>query len=848
MATSDPGTEAANPSSDEFHAALAEYLARIERDGSVALEEFKAKHPGFASRLGRQLGWLAEHMARRRDGLPERIGPYRVQQRLGAGGMGEVYLAEQTAPFRRPVAVKVIKIGRDTEARLQRFAAEIQTLASLNHNGIAKVFEAGADQGRPYFAMEYVPGKAITAYCAEERLELAARLRLFIDVCRAVEYAHRLGIIHRDLKPQNILVYGPPAEPVAKVIDFGLAKVVREDHKERRTHTGQLVGTPDYMSPEQVDESAARVVDTRADVYALGVVLYELLTGMLPLGLWQVRDWDVQELIRTIRERQPSSPSVRVEESASTDTSSPGACGTVSGRRLSRLLVGDLDSIVMKALAKDAAARYGGVGQLADDIQRYLRHQPVSSRRPTAGYVLRKFVRRHATAVAFTTVLTVGAVASAVTIHLLTLQSVQRLEHGNLFGLVRWVDELREQELEPPAARAEELPALRAWLREFELVLAQRDRMRAFVESGERAQGDASDPGGWASGRYAQDVLRRSLARTLEVLARMTRPGAELDKIRLRIDWAQRVEALTIDAHREAWERVRRELAEDDRFADLDLPPQVGLVPLGRDAGTGLQEFALLLPGGQLPQRRDGGWVIGPRTCPVFVLLPGGAVTIGSQHDDPAGPRYDAERHYNEVGLQEVAIEPFFASRYEFTNGQWDLLDPGDHGSTLPEVFYRPDHPLVDANLDWMEHVVLAWGMSLPTDHEWEYMARGGTDTPFWCGKDHASLRGKANLHDQSVRGSMVVKAEGEAVAWDDGFPGTAPVGSGPPNAYLLHDVHGNACEVADRLERDGSVRAELRGGSWHQGAIAARATDRTFWDGRTLPSVGFRPVIPVQR
>jgi formylglycine-generating enzyme required for sulfatase activity len=506
------------------------------------------------------------------------------------------------------------------------------------------------------------------------------------------------------------------------------------------------------------------------------------------------------------------------------------------------MLVGDLDSIVMKALAKDVDRRYGGVAQLADDIRRHLRHEPVSSRPRTRRYLLAKFVRRHRPGVTFAATLAVLVLASLATIWALTLQSLQRLEHGNLFGLAMYVHDLRERDAMPPAARPENLAALQQWLHEFELVLAQSDRLRAFVDAPEVGTGEATDPAGWASGSYAQRVLRDRLRNALEVLGAMTRPGAEIDKMRLRIDWAQRVTTLTVDTHREAWARVRREVLADWGF---DVPPQPGLVPLGRDEATKLQEFALPLPGADMPQRRGGRWVVGDRTCPVFVLLPGGDTLVGAQQDDRQAPHFDEHREPFEERVQQVRLAPFFAAKYEFTNGQWQLVDPGDHGEVPQDALFEPTHPLVDANLEWLQHVAQAWGMRLPTAHEWEYLARAGTDTPRWCGATAASLEGHENVFDQSLGDEG--EAEGPAVPWTDEFRTSAPVGSYPPNPFLLHDVLGNAAEVAVRAQAEDGWDFELRGGSWHQGAQAARATHRTTWEGGPRPSIGFRPVISVQ-
>jgi len=854
MATIDgTQTTGSGPIADQFQELLASCLSRFDREGTGALDAFRAEHPAFSSRLGKQLDWLVQQLAEPEPGLPATIGPYRILRRIGKGGMGVVHLAEQTAPFHRIVAVKMVQLGQDADLRVQRFASEIQAIASLNHNGIAKVFEAGREGDLPWFSMEYVPGRPITAYCAEERLGLVERLRLLVEVCRGVEHAHRQGIVHLDLKPSNILVYGPRTEPIAKIIDFGLAKAIEPDRARQpdATHSGRMVGTPDYMSPEQVDDSGRTVVDTRTDVYALGVVLYELLTGMLPLSVGLIALRDVEAMVRIIRERQPVPPSMRVAEGPSVSGTSPSDCGLVTVPRLRRLLAGDLDSIVQKALAKDVDRRYGGAAQLADDVLRHLRDEPVSARRHTRAYLMQKFVRRHRVAVAFWTSLLVLVLAGLVTVNVYALENQRNLERGNLFGLVHYFGELQDRDsVDPPVARPERVEELREWLREFESLLAQRDRMRAFIASAAEDAG-AVNPADWASGKNVGRALRSSLVETLRDLEKKAAPGAELDNMRLRIDWAQRVVGLTVTAHRESWERVRREVLDDPRFAELDLQPQVGLIPLERDADTGLQLFALPLPGCDLPQRVDGRWPMRPRTCPVFVLLPGGADVMIGSHGNPADRfRFDPNREPMEADLQRVRIEPFFASMYELTNGQWQLVDGGEHTgdptNRLTEISAL-EHPFGDANDAWIQHNVHAWGMQIPTSFEWEYLARGGTDTPYWCGPTFESLQDNENLFDQSREVEPDEVVEGGCVPWSDRFPRTAPVGSLKPNGFLLYDVLGNVCEIAFRDDPAGAY-FELRGSSYHEGARDARATARMRWDGGPKPSVGFRPIIPVQR
>jgi eukaryotic-like serine/threonine-protein kinase len=323
------------------------------------------------------------------------IGPYRLLRRLGEGGMGEVWLAEQTRPVHREVALKVIKAGMDTAQVVARFEAERQALAVMAHPAIAQVFDAGAtSQGRPYFAMEYVRGEAITAYCDRHRLTTRQRLDLFLQVCDGVHHAHQKGIIHRDLKPSNILVTLLDDLPVPKIIDFGLAKATTRQLTEHTlfTEVGAFLGTPEYMSPEQV-EMTGLDVDTRADVYALGVILYELLTGLLPFDAKALREKGLDELRRTIRETDPPRPSTRLTSSVAAVEAARSRGAAV--RDLARALRGDLDWITLRALEKDRTRRYGSVSDLAADVHRHLDNLPVLASPPSVKYRAGKFVRRH---------------------------------------------------------------------------------------------------------------------------------------------------------------------------------------------------------------------------------------------------------------------------------------------------------------------------------------------------------------------------------------------------------------------------------------------------------------------
>ncbi len=324
--------------------------------------------------------------------------------------MGEVWLAEQKQPVRRRVALKLIKAGMNTREIVARFESERQALALMDHPAIAKVFDAGSTpEGMPYFVMEYVAGVPITDYCDKHRLAVLDRLELFVQVCEGVQHAHQKAIIHRDLKPSNILIAQVDGRPVPKIIDFGVAKATsqRLTAETMFTRLGALIGTPEYMSPEQAD-SGGEDIDTRTDVYSLGVVFYELLVGALPLDLTEIRNQAFRELLRRIREEDAPRPSTKLR------TSTADSSVTARNRRtqpadLGKQLKGDLDSIALKALEKERSRRYDSPSELAADIHRYLHNQPVQAVAPSLIYRSRKFVRRHRLGVA-----TSAAIAAAI--------------------------------------------------------------------------------------------------------------------------------------------------------------------------------------------------------------------------------------------------------------------------------------------------------------------------------------------------------------------------------------------------------------------------------------------------
>jgi serine/threonine protein kinase/tetratricopeptide (TPR) repeat protein len=393
-------------------------------------------------------------------------GRYKLLEEIGEGGMGTVWVAQQTEPIRRRVALKLIKPGMDSRQVLSRFEAERQALALMDHPNIARVLDGGVtDQGRPFFVMEYVKGVPITDYCDQAKLTLQERLKLFVQICQAVQHAHQKGIIHRDLKPSNVLVCLYDGKPVPKVIDFGLAKAIHQSLTEHTLYTahGLMLGTPRYMSPEQAEFNNLDI-DTRSDVYSLGVILYELLTGTTPLEKQRFKDATLQEILRLIKEEEATRPSTKLSGSGSLPTIA--AQRSLEPAQLSRAVRGDLDWIVMKSLEKERSRRYETANGLARDIERYLHDDPVEARPPSAGYRFSKFARRNKAVL-----LTVGLVAAALVVGTMvsTWQAIRATRAENL------ADARLATETEARAAEAEQRKAAETERAEAEKQRAQAD-------------------------------------------------------------------------------------------------------------------------------------------------------------------------------------------------------------------------------------------------------------------------------------------------------------------------------------------------------------------------------------
>ncbi len=507
-------------------------------------------------------GITAEHEAALASEAPgSEIGRYTLIEQAGEGGMAVVWVARQNKPVKRNVALKILKPGMDSKQVLARFELERNVLAMFNHAHIARVFDAGMTaQGRPYFAMELVEGAPVTRFCDDHRLTTSQRLRLFIDVCEAVQHAHQKGIIHRDIKPGNILVTMQDDKPLPKVIDFGIAKAMAGELTRRTVFTeqGQLIGTPEYMSPEQAQMSDLGI-DTTTDIYSLGVLLYELLTGLLPFDPLELRAKGPSEIQRTIEKVEPARPSTRLSSLSAQRQSPPpsppgrGVGGEGSSqpqrthheiadqrhtdpRTLVRELRGDLDWIVMKAMDKQRSRRYASASELAADIRRHLRHEPVLAGPPTAAYRLRKFVARNKVGVAF-----------AATIAILTTA-------GFATSLTFWLQ--ASQEREEALKQAQIAEAVSQFLNEDILAVSNPMRKQAWRRGEGAATAGTDDP-------RLSDVLRRAAERIEGKF-----PDQPLVEAEIRVTIGrflrsqQRMDQAAVHLKR-AWELRERELGPD---------------------------------------------------------------------------------------------------------------------------------------------------------------------------------------------------------------------------------------------------------------------------------------------
>ena len=609
-----------DPIEAAFHEALA--VPRAERESFLSrrlpgdsglrriVRELLAQHDEAGEQSGLFLGapasgepWI-DHQSAPRE-IASANARYRIIEVLGEGGMGVVFLAEQLAPVRRKVALKVVKIGVGARSDLARFSSERQALALMNHPNIARVYEAGATgDGRLCFAMEYVSGKRLTDYCDDSRLSVNERVALFVSVCHAVQHAHQNGIIHRDIKPSNVLVQTDGQTATPKLIDFGLAKFIHRalgDHSVF-TQKGLLIGSLEYMSPEQAMPDQYDI-DTRTDIYSLGVVLYELLTGARPASARSESQNPMEGLERMWKGEEFLLPSQRV--------ATLGEGGRESARRrgtepsgLARQLRGDLDWIVAKAIERDRVRRYASASELAGELERYLRHEPVLAGPPGTRYRLSKLARRHRGLIfatgAVVLSLLIGLVASTA-LYLENRRARTLLEeqrgHIQLSADAYQLEHLIQQADQIVPGLPEQIPALEAWIGLAESSVLQRlpqhrERLAELIGRQRLANEDALDA----------EILTELVPK----LEQFAGPTGIVSDVRTRLTFARQVRSASIESRRREWDAAIASIAnrsECPQYAGLRVSPQLGLIPIGRAPESGLWEFAHLRSGA--PAVRD---------------------------------------------------------------------------------------------------------------------------------------------------------------------------------------------------------------------------------------------------
>jgi serine/threonine protein kinase/formylglycine-generating enzyme required for sulfatase activity len=747
---------------------------------------------------------------------------YELIDVLGEGGMGIVYLAEQTHPIRRRVALKVIKLGVDSRRATARFESERQALALMDHPNIARVFEAGAtEDGRLYFAMEHVSGRPIGEFCDQAKLSVAGRARLLATVCDAVQHAHQKGIIHRDLKPSNILVTTQGAEPIPKVIDFGVARAMNQRLTEHTmfTQLGVVVGSFRYMSPEQADCRLLEI-DTRTDIYALGAVLYELLTGETPIDAPTIEQTGYAEVQRRIREEEPVKMSERVRRMVGSAAATVAAQRAADLASLARQLKGDLDWIALKALEKERTRRYATAAELADDLRRFLANEPVLAGPPTRAYRLRKFVRRNRVPVVAGAAVALAVVSGLVASTTLFFQNrasrrvaeaqrdqILRLSDANV--LARLVAEV--EDLRPP--HPESAAAMESWLRDAESLASRVPTHRATlatlrasaIEPASVSSSDAQPP----SFASQEDQFHYDHLSTLvKDLERFVDPDPHVGAIacvRERLAFARSVANETMTSKRGEWNDAIRSIAdvkECPRYGGLVIAPQMGLSPLGRDPVSGLWEFLHVRTGTAPARGPDRRWIMAEETGIVLVLLPGSCYWMGMSKErlsNPEMPSGNPLARFDEVPVHRVCLDPFFISKYEVTQAQYVRMMGQNPSRIRPYVDYGMyvtslRHPV--ENLDWAlaDGFVRDVGLVLPTEAQWEYAARAGSTARFPCGWDPKCLEQTENIQDASAK--VPGRPGGWVYApWHDGFVDSSPAGFFDPNAFALHDVMGNVLE-----------------------------------------------------
>jgi hypothetical protein len=732
-----------------------------------------------------------------------RLGGCRLRAPLAAGGMGVVFLADQEQP-QRTVAIKVMSRGLASASARRRFEVEAEILAKLEHPGIARIFAAGVEridrgsggaQELPWIAMELIPdARPLTAYAEERGLDLRARLELFRRVCDAVQHAHGRSVIHRDLKPANVLVGG---DGVPRVIDFGIARLAGGEARAQLTLEGLVLGTPQSMAPEQL---RGEEVDTRCDVYALGTLLYELVAGTPPYDL---ADKPTPLAVRMLVEDDPPPPSAR----------RPGTPA-------------ELDWICARALARERGERYASAAALGDDVGRFLRDEPPLARPVGTWYRARKYARRHKAGVAAAAALcALGAGLLATYVH---GANATARAHGKMLRLAdaRTLARLAGEASELYPAYPHVEGALAAWLAEAEPLRARlAENRRDLAELRGRAAVAPDDPASapaeaWEFGALQDAWLHGALAALVADFERFYAPGGLADDVAARLANARTVRERTVDGRRAEWERALASIADPaacPRYGGLALAPEIGLVPLDRDPGSGLWEFLVDGTGAAPPRDADGHLIATEDAGVVLVLVPGARMTPLRWIND--GRPFES---YREEERDPVDVPAAFVGKWEVTQGQWRRITGEAVGA------FRGDR-LPAESVSWFDAVraLARAGLELLTSDVWENAMRAGNDRSWWFDQPP----------DDPARPFAI------------GREAPLPVGSFPPNPNGLHDLLGNVEEwLADPGED--AQRKVRKGAYWNQPdewRVVTRASFGSSADpSESYPYRGARPMRPV--
>ena len=813
---------------------LAEYLACFPgREEEVAREYLRCLNGPNAS------DDTAPKAPTAVDG-PKTVGPYELVRELGRGGQGSVWLARDPR-LKREVALKLVPHSPLSGDASRRFEREARAASQLDHPGLCPVYDVGVEEPLAWIAMRYVPGKTLAKELAERDappIDLRATTALIEQAARALHAAHEAGVVHRDIKPANVIVT-PDGDPV--ILDFGIAR--DEGDGAPLTLTGDTLGTPAYMSPEQLEGGR---VDRRADVWSLGATAYELFSG--------VRAFDAPTragIVDAVSQREPERPSSH-------------------NQAISR----DLEVVVQTALSKEVDRRYGSALDLAEDLERIAEGRPIRARRVGATERLWRWARRNpGFAASVATVFVVLTLALFVSTQLLAetrtaldanqllLSEIEQLADAKVAG-----DLLADVETLWPVT-PEIATALRTWLESARSLEARLpDHREALANVGQRIASEVAtkfaDTADVDTSAWMQEQLE-------EIIDAVTELVDVIPRMQARFELADGLERRTLLEPAQEWLEAAERVRADPRFGGFELAPQLGLIPLGPDPASQLEEFAHLPSG--TPAQRDPdtrALAIDADNGVVLVLVPGGRSSLGCEPPGAAGalstgPVDPAAREIDGP-IQWIELDPFFISKYELTTGQYVRHTHGVRPSfAVNEKHARAGeemlHPVEQVNSLTIVKVLEELSLVVPTEAQWEHAARGGTTTIWYTGNEPESLAGHVNLSDKGSRGNGG-GASWEYVEWlEDGYTASAPIGRFEPNPFGLHDVCGNVFEWTSSpwlafhedppLDGDGrpgryqTTARVVRGGSYANPESAGRSCHRDGIPGHLFsPDIGARP------